>query len=58
MSSIPLEEFEKEFMKNRTSWRYFERILNAKEDSTSNQGKYLESKILLEILKELQYLNK
>ena len=49
----------KDFLENRTDWRFFERLLK----NYTDQGKIVNEntlaiRIQLEILKELQFLNK
>jgi hypothetical protein len=46
------KERKKEFLENRTSWRWFERVYKKNSNEQS-----LDSMVLLEILKELQFLN-
>ena len=47
----------KEFKENRTSWKWFERrALNSIKFRANNEAD-LEFRLLLEILKELQFLN-
>ena len=50
MKESTIKNTKKEFLENRTSWRWFER---AYFDNNLTP----EAKILLEILKELQHLN-
>lgn len=47
------KELEEDFLKHRTSYRYFDRLLNEETIHHSNVA----TRIQLEILKEIQFLN-
>ena len=48
----------KDYLENRTSWKWFERILKKETNYAGNNAfPAHQIAILLEILKELQYLN-
>lgn len=63
MASGKAPEYKKEFAGSRTSWKFFDRHLNKDNDGlvirAIESGSYeaWQLRILLEILKELQYLN-
>ena len=54
MSNIKRSEIEKEYITNKTSWKFFDRKLKEAENKYAFS---YQNQLLLEILKELQYLN-
>ena len=62
MSAGETPRYIQEFNENRTSWKWFERLLNKNNDLADraiDTGSYAayQTLLMLEILKELQHLN-
>lgn len=52
----------KEFAENRTSWKFFNRLIEKRRDAAllvfeTEPTELLNSRLLLEVLKEIQYSN-